>query len=140
MKPIAIASLTAGARAATDAERMQELAEVFRLLGESSRLRIALFCLDHPRGVTEISEGLGLGISLVSHHLRLLRAARLLRAERRGRQVLHLTADEHVRCVLLDMVEHVGKPTDGAEALDEVSAPAEKGRAQLRNASKARSR
>lgn len=115
MKPIAIQSLAAGAHAAADAERMQELADVFRLLGESSRLRIALYCLDRPRGVTEISEALGLGISLVSHHLRLLRAARLLRAERRGRQVLHLTADEHVRCVLLDMIEHVGEPGDAAE-------------------------
>lgn len=115
MKPIATDSLAAGARAAADVERMQELADVFRLLGENSRLRIALFCLDRPRAVTEISEGLGLGISLVSHHLRLLRAARLLRSERRGRQVLYLTADEHVRCVLLDMVEHVGEPPDLAE-------------------------
>lgn len=94
---------------------MQVLADVFRLLGENSRLRIALFCLDRPRAVTEISEGLGLGISLVSHHLRLLRAARLLRAERRGRQVMYLTADEHVRCVLLDMIDHVGEPAETME-------------------------
>jgi len=115
MKPISALSLAAGERAAADVERTQELADVFRLLGENSRLRIALFCLDRPRAVTEISEGLGLGITLVSHHLRLLRAARLLRAERRGRQVLYLTADEHVRCVLLDMVEHVGEPADLAD-------------------------
>lgn len=115
MKLIDPVSLSAGARAAADVERMQELADVFRLLGENSRLRIALFCLDRPRAVTEISEGLGLGTSLVSHHLRLLRAARLLRAERRGRQVMYLTADEHVRCVLLDMVEHVGEPAETLE-------------------------
>lgn len=114
-KLIAAESLAAGARAAADVERMQELADVFRLLGDNSRLRIALYCLDRPRAVTEIGAGLGLGISLVSHHLRLLRAARLLRAERRGRQVLYLTADEHVRCVLLDMVEHVGEPSEPAE-------------------------
>lgn len=118
MKQIASDLLTAGARAAGDVERTQELADVFRLLGENSRLRIALFCLDRPRAVTEISEGLGLGISLVSHHLRLLRAARLMRSERRGRQVLYLTADEHVRCVLLDMVEHVGEPAEMAELPD----------------------
>ena len=117
VKPATVLALAAGARAAADAERTQELADVFRLLGDNTRLRIALFCLDRPRGVTEIGEGLGIGLSLVSHHLRLLRAARLLRAERRGRQVLYLTADEHVRCVLLDMVEHVGEP-DGAELPD----------------------
>ena len=115
VKPISTQALTAGARTAADVERTQELADVFRLLGDNSRLRIALFCLDRPRAVTEVSEGLGLGISLVSHHLRLLRAARLLRSERRGRQVLYLTADEHVRCVLLDMVEHVDEPADLAE-------------------------
>ncbi|TXH81120.1 MAG: metalloregulator ArsR/SmtB family transcription factor [Pseudoxanthomonas sp.] len=115
MKLIDPVSLAAGPRAAADVERMQVLADVFRLLGENSRLRIALFCLDRPRAVTEISEGLGLGISLVSHHLRLLRAARLLRAERRGRQVMYLTADEHVRCVLLDMIDHVGEPAETME-------------------------
>lgn len=118
VKTVTLLSLAAGARAAADVERTQELADVFRLLGDNSRLRIALFCLDRPRAVTEISDGLGLGVSLVSHHLRLLRAARLLRAERRGRQVLYLTADEHVRCVLLDMVEHVGETADGAELPD----------------------
>ncbi len=115
MKPFSTQALSAGARTAADVERTQELADVFRLLGDNSRLRIALFCLDRPRAVTEVSEGLGLGVSLVSHHLRLLRAARLLRSERRGRQVLYLTADEHVRCVLLDMVEHVDEPADPVE-------------------------
>lgn len=115
MKPFSPQALSAGARTAADVERTQELADVFRLLGDNSRLRIALFCLDRPRAVTEVSEGLGLGVSLVSHHLRLLRAARLLRSERRGRQVLYLTADEHVRCVLLDMVEHVDEPADLAD-------------------------
>jgi DNA-binding transcriptional ArsR family regulator len=118
MKPFSTQALTAGARTAADVERTQELADVFRLLGDNSRLRIALFCLDRPRAVTEVSDGLGLGVSLVSHHLRLLRAARLLRSERRGRQVLYLTADEHVRCVLLDMVEHVDEPADSAELAD----------------------
>lgn len=119
MKPFSTKALSAGARTAADVERTQELADVFRLLGDNSRLRIALFCLDRPRAVTEVSEGLGLGVSLVSHHLRLLRAARLLRSERRGRQVLYLTADEHVRCVLLDMVEHVDEPADLADVAEQ---------------------
>lgn len=119
IKPFSTQALSAGARTAADVERTQELADVFRLLGDNSRLRIALFCLDRPRAVTEVSEGLGLGVSLVSHHLRLLRAARLLRSERRGRQVLYLTADEHVRCVLLDMVEHVDEPADLADVAEQ---------------------
>jgi DNA-binding transcriptional ArsR family regulator len=51
---------------------------------------------------------------LVSHHLRLLRAARLLRAERQGKQVFYSPADEHVRCTITDMVVHMGEQA-GAE-------------------------
>lgn len=94
-------------------DQVVELAEMFRLLGDSSRLRIILACLDGSHAVGELVARLGLSQSLISHHLRLLRAARLLRAERRGKQVHYSIADDHVRCVLTDMVEHVAEP--GAE-------------------------
>lgn len=90
-----------------DDDRSVELADMFRLLGEASRLRIVLACLRGPNSVGAIAAEVGLSMSLVSHHLRLLRAARLLRAERRGKQVFYSVADEHVRCVIEDMVEHV---------------------------------
>ena len=47
--------------------------------------------------------------SLVSHHLRLLRAGRILRAERQGKQVFYAPADEHVRSVVSAMVAHVAE-------------------------------
>ncbi|MGD8574200.1 MAG: transcriptional regulator, partial [Gammaproteobacteria bacterium] len=50
--------------------------------------------------------GLQLSPSLASHHLRLLKAARLMRSERRGKQVFYQAADDHVRNMLADMVEH----------------------------------
>jgi ArsR family transcriptional regulator, lead/cadmium/zinc/bismuth-responsive transcriptional repressor len=55
--------------------------------------------------------------SLVSHHLRLLRAARILRAARQGKQVFYTPADEHVRCTIADMVAHVGEHGDPEEPL-----------------------
>ena len=58
---------------------------MFGLLGEPNRLRIVLACLDGPRGVGEIAEEAGMSQSLASHHLRLLRTARLLRPERVGK-------------------------------------------------------
>ncbi len=82
------------------------MAEMFHLLGDPSRLRIALACLEDPVPVGEIAAGLDLSQSLVSHHLRLLKAARLVRAERRGRNIYYSAADEHVRSVLADMVAH----------------------------------
>lgn len=87
-----------------------EIADVFRLLGDPTRLRILLACLSEARAVGDIADALEVSPSLVSHHLRLLRAARLVRAERRGREVHYVAADEHVRCILVDMIDHVREP------------------------------
>jgi DNA-binding transcriptional ArsR family regulator len=89
-----------------------ELADLFRLLGDPTRLRIVLTCLDAPTAVGEIADRLDLSASLVSHHLRLLRAARIVRAERHGKQVFYAAADDHVRCVVVDMLEHVAEPQE----------------------------
>nr|WP_300313279.1 metalloregulator ArsR/SmtB family transcription factor [Halomonas sp.] len=83
------------------------LAETFHLLGEPTRLRILFFCLREPKSVGDISESLDLSQTLVSHHLRLLRGARLVRRERRSRQVFYEVADSHVSDMLVDMVSHV---------------------------------
>ena len=96
-------------------DKTAELADMFRLMGDGSRLRIILVCLGEPVCVGDIAARLNLSGSLVSHHLRLLRAARLLRADRRGKQVFYSVADEHIRCVLFDMVDHVQELTDDQE-------------------------
>src|SRR5690625_1780150 len=79
------------------------LAEMFRLLGEPNRLSLVYACLEQARSVHQLADEADISMSLASHHLRLLRAARLLRAERRGKQVFYVAADAHVRRVLLDM-------------------------------------
>ena len=88
----------------------QELAEIFRLLGDPTRLAIVLAVSDGERPVGVVAGSLGLSPSLVSHHLRLLRAARLVRAERQGKQVFYSLADDHVRTVIQDMAAHVREP------------------------------
>ncbi len=67
-------------------------------------------CLDAPIAVGEMAAKLGLSASLVSHHLRLLRAAAIVRAERQGKQVFYVAADDHVRRIVADMMEHVAEP------------------------------
>ena len=94
-------------------DQIAELAEMFRMMGDQSRLAILLACMAAPVSVGAIAERLGLSPSLVSHHLRLLRATRLLRAERRGKQVFYSAMDEHIRRVVTDMVDHVAEPIDG---------------------------
>ncbi len=97
------------------------LADMFRLLGDPSRLRILLACLARPIAVGAIAEQTGLSISLVSHHLRLLRAARLVKAARQGKQVFYEGADDHVHCVIQDMVTHLAEPDDAHGDTDEES-------------------
>lgn len=95
-----------------DAEQTAELAGMFHLMGDPTRLRIILACLAEPTPVGEVAAKLGLSPSLVSHHLRLLRAARVLRAQRRGKQILYCAADEHISGVIADMLEHVVEPAE----------------------------
>lgn len=87
-----------------------QLAETFRLLGEPNRLRLVAACLDRPRTVGELTAEVGVSQSLVSHHLRLLRAARLLRQTRSGKNVLYDLPDCHVATMLTNMMEHVLEP------------------------------
>ena len=85
------------------------LADLFRLLGDPSRLKIVVACLRTPLAVSDIADRLGLSVSLVSHHLRLLKGARLVRAERQGKQVYYVADDAHVRRMVEDMVTHIGE-------------------------------
>ncbi|WP_421990698.1 ArsR/SmtB family transcription factor [Roseococcus sp.] len=100
-------SMATGVR--IDEDEVVELAEMFRLMSDPTRLKIILACLDQPVSVGATAEMLSISPSLVSHHLRLLRAARLLQADRRGRQVFYMVGDPHIRSMLTDMVDHVAE-------------------------------
>lgn len=89
-----------------------QLAELFHLLGEPNRLRLVAACLDGPRSVGELTEAVGVSQSLVSQHLRLLRAGRLLKQTRSGRNVFYELPDCHVRTMLTNMMDHVLEPED----------------------------
>ncbi len=94
---------------------LQQLADLFRLLGDTTRLRIMVTCLQGSTAVGDIAAELELTPTLVSHHLRLLRAARLVRAERQGKHVLYAAADQHVVGMLQDMIEHIAEPHQESE-------------------------
>ena len=87
--------------------QITEISRILRLLGEPSRLRILLACLAEPASVGEIAQRVAIARSLVSHHLRLLRAARLLRADRNGKQIIYSPVDDRVACIVADLAAHV---------------------------------
>src|SRR5690348_8936934 len=95
---------------------IDQLADLFHLLGDPTRLRIVLACLAQPTSVGEIAASLDLSSSLVSHHLRLLRAARIVKAERQGKQVFYSAADAHISALLANMAEHIAEPAHHSEA------------------------
>jgi DNA-binding transcriptional ArsR family regulator len=90
---------------------VDQLADLFHLLGEPTRLRIVLACVARPIAVGDIATALDLSSSLVSHHLRLLRAARIVKAERQGKQVFYSAADAHISALLANMAEHIAEPS-----------------------------
>ena len=95
------------------AEELGVLADTFKLLGDPTRLKILLYCLQEPKAVSNIAETLALSQPLTSHHLRLLRAARLVKSERQSRQVFYTVADNHVADMLKDMASHIGEERHG---------------------------
>ncbi|MFU0506366.1 ArsR/SmtB family transcription factor [Pseudaminobacter sp. NGMCC 1.201702] len=104
-------------------QELDVLSETFRLLGDPSRLRILLHCEDGPKSVTDISETLDLSQSLVSHHLRLLRGARLMTRVRQSKQMFYEISDHHVGDVLLEMLSHVREERDHGSLAENVTSP-----------------
>ena len=93
-------------------DHIAELTDLFRLLGEPNRLRLVLACLDEPKTVGDLTKTLGLSQTLVSHHLRLLRASHILRGDRDGRNILYAIDDRHVSEVVRNMIAHLTEPHD----------------------------
>lgn len=85
---------------------LSTITDILHLMGEVNRLKLLLACLDKPQSVTDLARQLDLSVPLVSHHLRLLRSARLLCAKRDGKHMYYEIADAHVHCILDDMISH----------------------------------
>ena len=93
-------------------EHIEQLADLFSLLGDQTRLHIVLACLDEPITVSDIAKKLNLSTSLISHHLRLLRAARVVSGERQGKQIFCTVNDHHIRTMVSNLLEHIAEPHD----------------------------
>ena len=88
-------------------KQKSELAETFGLLSDPTRLSIVLACMDLDVSAGDIADKLNISPSLVSHHLRLLRSGRIVRSERRGKQVFYTMTDSCVHGVLTTMINHL---------------------------------
>jgi DNA-binding transcriptional ArsR family regulator len=80
--------------------------ELLKVLAAPARLAIVTELAEQPRFVHELVAHLGMSQPLVSQHLRVLRGARLVGVERRGREAVYSLADQHVAHIVADAVQH----------------------------------
>lgn len=87
-------------------EPFEAAAELLKVLSAPARLAIVVALAHRPRFVHELVDELGLSQPLVSAHLRVLRAARVVSVERQGRQAAYSLADDHVAHIVADAIGH----------------------------------
>jgi ArsR family transcriptional regulator len=85
----------------------QHVAELFSILGDTSRVKIIAALLPGPMNVQALAETVGISPSAISHHMRSLRQMRLVRAHKQGRQVFYSLDDVHVEDIFLRGLDHV---------------------------------
>ena len=89
-------------------EKLYDLAELFKVFGDSTRIRILYALYAHRElGVNGIAELLNLTASATSHQLKVLRASKLVRSRREGKAVIYSLADGHVVTIMAQGMEHV---------------------------------
>ena len=96
-----------GAGARGPAGRRDDLSELFRVFGDSTRIKILYVLFESELCVCDIARLLNLTQSAVSHQLRILKASNLVRFRREGKTVFYSLDDDHVRSVLALGMEHV---------------------------------
>ena len=90
-----------------DVEEMYDLAELFKVFGDTTRIRILYELFGGEMCVGDIAERLSMTQSAISHQLRVLKANRLVRFRRDGKTVYYALDDDHVRDIIEKGVEHV---------------------------------
>ena len=88
-------------------ELLYDLAELFRVFGDSTRIKILYALFESELCVNDIAQVVGLSQSAVSHQLRLLKANKLVRFRRDGKTIYYALDDDHVRSMIALGMEHV---------------------------------
>ena len=88
-------------------EELYDLAELFKVFGDSTRLRILFVLFEAEVCVCDLAEVLHMTQSAVSHQLKILKQAKLVSARREGKSVFYSLADDHVRTIIAQGREHI---------------------------------
>ena len=88
-------------------ETSQQIAELFKAFGDTTRVRILWLLLNNEQCVGDIAQSLDISQSAISHQLRFLKQMHLIKVRRDGKNSLYSLADDHVRTILQMGLEHV---------------------------------
>ena len=94
-------------KAQQDRDTMVQLAELFRIMGDPTRLRVIQLLLAGEMCVKHIAEAMDMGQSAISHQLRVLRQARLVTYRKEGKTAYYRLSDGHVEMLIRQGLEHV---------------------------------
>lgn len=90
-----------------DEETLYDLAELFKVFGDSTRVRILLALFESELCVCDIAESLNMTQSAVSHQLQILRQSKLVKSRREGKSIFYSLADSHVVTIIAQGLDHI---------------------------------
>lgn len=88
-------------------EILYDLSELFKIFGDSTRIKILYVLFESEMCVFDISQLLNMSMSAISHQLRILKQAQLVKFRREGKTVFYSLADDHVRTILGNGMDHI---------------------------------
>lgn len=90
-----------------DEEQLYDLAELYKVFGDSTRIKILYVLFESEMCVCDIAQLLGMTQSAISHQLQTLKKSKLVKYRRQGKTVFYSLADAHVRAIIGQGMEHV---------------------------------
>ena len=90
-----------------DDEKIFDIAELFKMFGDSTRMRILFVLFESEACTCDLAEVLRMTPSAISHQLKTLQRAKLVKSRREGRTVYYSLSDDHVRMMIEQGIEHV---------------------------------
>lgn len=90
-----------------DDEEIYDMAELFKVFGDSTRIKILCCLFDGERCVQDITQWVGASQSAISHQLRILKQSKLVRCRRQGKSILYALSDDHVKTILGMAKDHL---------------------------------
>ena len=90
-----------------DDDKLYDLAELFKVFGDSTRIKILFALFEQEMCVCDIAESLNMTQSAISHQLRILKQSKLVGNRREGKQIIYFLADDHVRTIIDQGINHI---------------------------------